>query len=1020
MVEIKDYDADSYELEFEEDTLEAERKFYVQKYPNVNMVADRRLHCTTCDTHIGCAVANELTIRMHPVLRVTHCKKCHTFYNSGEFSKGEDGSELYCRWCGQGGEVYCCSKCPYVFCKKCILQNLSKSVITEIENNDDWQCFSCSPKVMWPLRAQHWALVNYIEKTKKKVLSEEKDDEQIYELMNKDPTLCCKEKKAIRTRKSTKSKRRRRHSSTSDSDCSIPEPKRIPDHSAVLPKMIAQPQQKTSKQLDELVCTPDILSMFSDAAEEPAAPAPTKSSPRVPPSRTSLSVSQKSATSQPPPLVIRQLPTQLPTQSPSPVQTVRFPNRQFSAVPRVAVPPPAYYTVNGFRVDLNAASQQETYRLPNGKLIQVKKQTAPNQLPGPMNRNSPLQSRSNVNPNPYSIRFNIQQTVPPAPVQIQSVQTHVQPQPAHSASAAQTLHQQHLQQQQQILNGISNVATAPVLPVVQSTQLANRYPSTPLGHAQTELEKEIHGAQEICQQIVGKCNTLMKSNAYKTVRNFNDVKDLHLHLSYLFTYTIDKFTTLQTKCADAMKSLTNAHDAANKLADKKNKYTNVDDDLEVVEPTTVCIEIDSDDDAEPKRAPAPASVEKTKNKQPRKTTHQPKTTTPLLDGPIEIVDNIDNDELELPLPPVLESDDSEANDREKSKDTSSDSAKDVSNDSESYDRENDEKLKCTPIVALEKDKEIERKLQEILDREKTENGAASPVNIECDVQINDAAIAIDSSIEENDSETNAVQRAHDKGDKNDIEMANNRDDEVEKASNEDDDIEMANNGNAEVEMASNEDDIVEKANVGDDDIEKANNVDDIVEKADAEDDDIVEKADAEDDDIVEKADAEDYDIAKTNNDLQNEGDKTNDELSVGNDDHSTKGDDSEKIEENHKPEDEDKMETNEKQDDCPKDCVENEDKADDLTNGQTNDEDVAMADCQLNTADLSCPGSPALTDNLDNDLLDEMDHQNNLTDNSFENISSPDMFDDMSKNGFDKATDHIVTLSSENADPDLV
>lgn len=86
------------------------------------MIQTKRIHCTACNIHLGSSPNQQHNRFIHPLLKVLVCKKCLEFYISGEFERGEDGSELYCRWCGQGGVVFCCSnekeeQCPYVFCK---------------------------------------------------------------------------------------------------------------------------------------------------------------------------------------------------------------------------------------------------------------------------------------------------------------------------------------------------------------------------------------------------------------------------------------------------------------------------------------------------------------------------------------------------------------------------------------------------------------------------------------------------------------------------------------------------------------------------------------------------------------------------------------------------------------------------------------------------------------------------------------------------------------------------------------
>ncbi|XP_030759930.1 uncharacterized protein LOC115885233 [Sitophilus oryzae] len=186
-----------------------------------NSVQYTRIHCTACNVHLGSALFGANNRFVHPLLKVLICKNCYHFYTSGEFEKDEDGSELYCRWCGQGGQVLCCSSCEFVFCKRCIRNNFGPRKFKEIRDSDDWNCFRCDSKQLGYLKASCAEFMNYYrtELRRVQVLAE-----QHPELMTTDYTKCCSndenkpEESSEKAQQAAKTVRRKRKDSSDDPD----------------------------------------------------------------------------------------------------------------------------------------------------------------------------------------------------------------------------------------------------------------------------------------------------------------------------------------------------------------------------------------------------------------------------------------------------------------------------------------------------------------------------------------------------------------------------------------------------------------------------------------------------------------------------------------------------------------------------------------------------------------------------------------------------------------------------------
>lgn len=101
--------------------------------------------CTACGSDV---ILRPYQRRMliHPYLKTAVCRQCHEFYHSDTFGIDDEGSQIYCVWCGEGGELIYCDKCEKAFCAECIKRNFGKKVKEKILGDNNWECFLCDNK----------------------------------------------------------------------------------------------------------------------------------------------------------------------------------------------------------------------------------------------------------------------------------------------------------------------------------------------------------------------------------------------------------------------------------------------------------------------------------------------------------------------------------------------------------------------------------------------------------------------------------------------------------------------------------------------------------------------------------------------------------------------------------------------------------------------------------------------------------------------------------------------------------
>lgn len=86
---------------------------------------------------------------VNPCTNCYICGNCNEKYHTGSFT-GKYTRDIYCRWCGDGGEYLLeCDHCTKAFCNGCLTRNLGRpEVLHLMDKNDGFRCLQCDGERM--------------------------------------------------------------------------------------------------------------------------------------------------------------------------------------------------------------------------------------------------------------------------------------------------------------------------------------------------------------------------------------------------------------------------------------------------------------------------------------------------------------------------------------------------------------------------------------------------------------------------------------------------------------------------------------------------------------------------------------------------------------------------------------------------------------------------------------------------------------------------------------------------------